>query len=285
MAYINVGKENSAPIDLYYEDHGSGQPVVLIHGWPLNGAAWEKQIPPLLAAGHRVITYDRRGFGKSSHPSIGYDYDTFTKDLHEIMTRLDLRDTILVGHSMGTGEVTHYLGTYGSERVSQAILIGVLPPFLLHAPDNPTGIDRSILEEIMVAIAEDRFAYAWEFVNNFYNADVLGDGRVSDEVLEYSWNVATSSSAQAFAECVPTWGTDFRADLPSIDVPVLLIHGDSDRILPIAATAIPFSKAVPSSRLITIQGGPHGIAWTHTEQVNDAMISFIRQPSRVAARA
>jgi non-heme chloroperoxidase len=287
MSYITVGKENSTNIDLYYEDHGSGQPVVLIHGWPLSGAAWERQAPALLDAGYRVITYDRRGFGKSSKPTFGYDYNTFTQDLNQIMTKLDLRDTVLVGHSMGTGEVTHYLGVFGSERVSKGVLVSAIPPFLLKTPDNPAGVDGSLFEGIRASIAKDRYAYAWEFLTNFYNVDVLGD-RVSEQVLRSSWNLAAASSGKAFADCVPAWTTDFRADLPKISVPILLIHGDSDRILPIEATSIPFSKTVKSSRLVQIPGGPHGIAWTHTEQVNSELISFIgrkAQPSREFAEA
>ena len=276
MAHINVGQENSAPIDLYYEDHGSGQPVVMIHGWPLSGAAWEKQIPVLLDTGFRVITYDRRGFGASSRPATGYDYDTFAVDLDLVMTKLDLRDAVLVGHSMGTGEVTHYLGTFGSKRVSKAVLIGVLPPFLLKTPDNPTGVDGSVFEGIMAKIAKDRFAFATDFVNDFYNVDVLGGKLVSDEVVHNSWNIATKASGVAFADCVPTWLTDMRADLPRIDVPALLIHGDSDRILPIESTAIPYSKTVKNARLVTVQDGPHGIPWTHADLVNRELLNFLR---------
>ncbi|MHB9030812.1 MAG: alpha/beta fold hydrolase [Candidatus Latescibacterota bacterium] len=277
MSYITVGKENASNINLYFEDQGSGKPVVLIHGWPLNGAAWERQVPALLDAGYRVITYDRRGFGKSSHPSVGYDYDTFTEDLNQVMTTLDLRDTVLIGHSMGSAEVTHYLGTYGSDRVSKGILIGVLPPFLLKTSDNPAGVDGSVFEGIRAKIAKDRFEYAWEFVKNFYNADVLGGSLVSDQVLRNSWNVATLSSGKAFADCVLTWTTDFREDLPRINIPLLLIHGDSDRILPYDSTAVPYSKMVRNSRLVTIQGGPHGIPWTHVDLVNTEILNFIEQ--------
>jgi non-heme chloroperoxidase len=275
VPYISVGKENSASTDLYYEDHGSGQPVVLIHGWPLSGAAWEKQVPALLDAGHRVITYDRRGFGDSSKPATGYDYDTFADDLDRVMTTLDLRDAVLVGHSMGTGEVTRYLGKYGSGRVNRAVLLGVLPPFLLKTPDNPTGVDQSVFDGIMSSIAKDRHAYAWDFIENFYNADVLGGDRVSDEVLRSGWNLAEESSAKAFADSVPAWLTDFRADVRRVDVPMLMIHGDSDRILPIESTAVPYSKMVGDSRLVTVPGGPHGIPWTHADLVNRELMSFI----------
>jgi non-heme chloroperoxidase len=275
VPYVSVGKENSASTDLYYEDHGSGQPVVLIHGWPLSGAAWEKQVPALLDAGHRVITYDRRGFGDSSKPAAGYDYDTFADDLDRVMTTLDLRDAVLVGHSMGTGEVTRYLGKYGSGRVNRAVLVGVMPPFLLKTADNPTGVDQSVFDGIMSSIAKDRHAYAWDFIENFYNADVLGGDRVSDEVLRSGWNLAEESSAKAFADSVPAWLTDFRADVQRVDVPMLMIHGDSDRILPIESTAVPYSKMVGDSRLVTVPGGPHGIPWTHADLVNRELMSFI----------
>lgn len=276
MPFIKVGEENSGPIELYYEDHGSGQPVVLIHGWPLSGAAWEREVPVLLDAGHRVLTYDRRGFGNSSRPSVGYDYDTFAQDLNQVMTILDLREAVLVGHSMGTGEVTRYLGRFGSERVSKAVLIGVLPPFLLKTADNPSGVDGSVFEGIKAAIAKDRYAYAWDFLNNFYNFDVQGGDLVSEYVLRGNWNVAASSSGKAFADCVPAWLTDFRADLPRVDVPVLLIHGDSDRILPIESTAIPYSETVKNGRLVTVRGGPHGIPWTHAELINREMLEFLK---------
>jgi non-heme chloroperoxidase len=275
VPYVSVGKENSASTDLYYEDHGSGQPVVLIHGWPLSGAAWEKQVPALLDAGHRVITYDRRGFGDSSKPAAGYDYDTFADDLDRVITTLDLRDVVLVGHSMGTGEVTRYLGKYGSGRVNRAVLLGVMPPFLLKTADNPTGVDQSVFDGIISSIAKDRHAYAWDFIENFYNADVLGGDRVSDEVLRSSWNLAEESSAKAFADSVPAWLTDFRADVQRVDVPMLMIHGDSDRILPIESTAVPYSKMVGDSRLVTVPGGPHGIPWTHADLVNRELMSFI----------
>jgi non-heme chloroperoxidase len=275
VPYISVGRENSASTDLYYEDHGSGQPVVLIHGWPLSHAAWEKQVPALLDAGHRVITYDRRGFGESSKPTWGYDYDTFADDLNTLMTTLDLRDAVLVGHSMGTGEVTRYLGKYGSGRVNRAVLLGVLPPFLLKTSDNPTGVDQGVFDGIMSSIDKDRHAYAWEFIENFYNADVLGGDRVSDQVLRSSWNLAEESSAKAFTDCVPAWLTDFRSDVQRIDVPILMVHGDQDRILPIQSTAIPYESMVRDARLVTVPGGPHGIPWTHADLVNREMLSFI----------
>jgi non-heme chloroperoxidase len=274
--FINVGQENSTPIDLYYEDHGSGIPVLLSHGWPLNGASWEKQTAALLAAGHRVITYDRRGFGKSSQPATGYDYDTFAQDLHQLVTRLDLRDFALVGFSMGSAEVAGYIGKYGTERVSKAVFIGALPPFLLKTADNPIGVDASVFEGIKQAIAADRFGFLTGFLANFYNVDVLGGKRISDQAVQNSWNVAVGASAKGTLDCVSAWLTDFRKDLPRVDVPSLIIHGDADRILPIASTAIPLSKSIKGARLVVLEGGPHGILWTHAAEVNRELVNFLK---------
>ncbi|THA57912.1 alpha/beta fold hydrolase [Streptomyces sp. A1136] len=275
MPFIQVAEGNSAPVELYYEDHGTGQPVVLIHGWPLNGASWEKQTAALLAAGHRVITYDRRGFGRSDQPSDGYDYDTFASDLNEVLTALDLRDTVLVGFSMGTGEVTRYLGTYGSERVTKAVMIGVVPPFLLKTDDNPAGVDAGVFKGIEDAITADRFAFMSAFLADFYNVDVLGGERISEQAVQASWNVAVGASAKGTLDCVQAWLTDFRADLPRIDVPTLIIHGDADRTLPIEATAIPLAKGITGAELVTVPGGPHGLILTHAAEVNAALLAFL----------
>ena len=275
-SYITVGQENSTPIDLYYEDHGSGTPVVLIHGWPLSGASWEKQVAALLATGRRVITYDRRGFGQSSKPATGYDYDTFAEDLHKLVTALDLRDFALVGFSMGGGEVARYLGAYGSERVSKAVFIASVPPFLLKTPDNPAGVDGSVFDGIKQAIVADRPAFLTAFLQNFYNFDVLGGKRISNQVVEYGWNVAVGASPKGTLDCVTAWYTDFRKDLPRIDVPTLIIHGDADRILPITATANPLSKAVKGARKVVIEGGPHGLTWTHADEVNTELLGFLK---------
>ncbi len=275
MPYITVGKENPGSIDLSYEDHGSGRPVVLIHGFPLSGAAWEKQVGALLKAGYRTITYDRRGFGQSSQPTLGYDYGTFAADLHTIMTQLDLRDATLVGHSMGTGEVAHYLGTYGSDRVKQAVFVSPIPPFLLQTDDNPEGVDGSIFDAIMQSIAADRFAYLSSFFADFYNLDVTLGKRVSDEVVRSNWNVAAGASATGTAACVPTWLTDFRKDLPRVDVPTLILHGDADRILPFPATGKRLHEAIKECRLVVLEGGSHGIPWTHAEEVTRALLDFL----------
>lgn len=275
-SYINVGQENSTPIDLYYEDHGSGTPVVLIHGWPLSGASWEKQVAALLTAGHRVITYDRRGFGQSSKPAGGYDYDTFAEDLNKLVTALDLRDFALVGFSMGGGEVARYLGTYGSERVSKAVFMAAVPPFLLKTPDNPAGVDGSVFDGIKKSIVADRPAFLSTFLANFYNVDVLGGKRISDQVVHYSWNVAAGASPKGTLDCVTAWYTDFRKDLQRIDVPTLVIHGDGDRILPIEATGKLTQKAVKGSRLLVVKDGPHGLNWTHADQVNPELVDFLK---------
>ncbi|HEY9142187.1 MAG TPA: alpha/beta hydrolase [Bryobacteraceae bacterium] len=275
MPYVTVGKENAGNIDLYYEDHGSGEPVVLIHGYPLSGASWEKQVPPLLAAGHRVITYDRRGFGKSSQPTSGYNNDTFAEDLRQLLTRLELRDFALVGFSMGGGEVARYIGKYGSNGVSKAIFISSVPPFLLKTPDNPEGVDGAVFEGIEKAIAADRYAFFTEFFKNFYNTDLLLGKRVSEQAVQASWNVAASASATASLACVPTWHEDFRRDLTRVDIPTLVIHGDADRIVPIGAAGLRTAKLVKGARLVMIKEGPHCITWTHADEVNQELVSFL----------
>jgi non-heme chloroperoxidase len=275
MARVRVGQENSAAIEIHYDDHGSGQPVVLIHGYPLNGASWEKQERVLLDAGYRVITYDRRGFGKSSQPTVGYDYDTFAADLATLLDELDLTDVVLVGFSMGTGEVTRYLGTHGSGRVSKAVLLGAIPPFLLRTDDNPEGVDRSIFDGIKEAVLADRPAYFKDFLDNFYNVDVLGGSRISDQAWQNSFAVAIGASPFAAYACVDTWLTDFRDDLPKIDVPTLLVHGDADRILPYEATAARLPGLIEDLTVVTVPGGPHNIAWTHPDEVNAALLDFL----------
>jgi non-heme chloroperoxidase len=275
MPYIKVGKENSTDIQLYYEDHGSGDPVVLIHGYPLSGASWEKQVPALLAAGHRVITYDRRGFGKSSQPTTGYNYDTFAQDLRKLVTQLKLRDFSLVGFSMGGGEVARYIGKYGSKGVSKAVIIGGVPPFLLKTPDNPEGVDGSVFDGIQKAVAADRYAFFTEFFKNFYNTDVFLGKRISEQAVQASWNVAASASATASFACVPTWHEDFRNDLARIDVPTLVIHADADRIVPIAAAGRRTAKLVKGARLAVIKDGPHAVSWTHADEVNAELVSFL----------
>jgi non-heme chloroperoxidase len=277
MPYVTVGKENSGNLDLYYEDHGTGKPVVLIHGYPLSGASWEKQIPALLAAGRRVITYDRRGFGKSSQPTTGYNYDTFAEDLHKLVTQLELRDFALAGFSMGGGEVARYMGKYGSKGVSKAVFISSVPPFLLKTPDNPEGVDGSVFEGIEKAVAADRYAFFTEFFKNFYNTDLLLGKRVSEQAVQSSWSVASGASATASVACVPTWHEDFRKDLARVDVPTLVIHGDAHRIVPINASGLRTTKLIKGARLSVVKDGPHCITWTHADQVNRELVNFLAE--------
>jgi non-heme chloroperoxidase len=285
MAYSAVGKENSDEIKLYYEDHGSGDPVILIHGYPLDGASWERQLPALLAAGYRVITYDRRGFGKSSQPVKGYNYDTFAEDLNKLITKLKLRNFALVGFSMGGGEVVRYIGKFGSKGVSKAVIIGGIPPYLLKTSDNPEGVDGSVFEGIQKSVAADRYAFFTEFFKNFYNTDVYLGKRISEQALQASWNTAIRSSATASVACVPTWHEDFRNDVANIDVPTLVIHGSEDRIVPFAAAGERTAKLIKGARLAVINDGPHAIGWTHAEEVNSELLSFLGETTGKAASA
>ncbi|HXB16334.1 MAG TPA: alpha/beta hydrolase [Solirubrobacteraceae bacterium] len=283
MPYITVGQENSGAIELYYEDHGSGAPIVLIHGYPLSGRAWDKQLPMLLEAGRRVITYDRRGFGKSSQPTGGYDYDTFAQDLATLMDELDLTEAVIVGHSMGTGEVTRYLGSFGSARVERGVLISPIPPFLLQTDDNPEGLPVSLFEGFEKEARADENTWMKGFLENFYNYDENKGTLVSEQAFQANWNLAVTASAVATVACIPTWETDFRADLAKIDVPILVIDGDADRVLPYEKTGARLPALLDDVELVTIEGGPHAISWTHTLQVNKALSEFIGAGSRVAA--
>jgi non-heme chloroperoxidase len=275
MPYVTVGKENSGSIDLYYEDHGSGTPVVLIHGYPLSGRAWEKQLPVLLDDGRRVITYDRRGFGKSSQPVGGYDYDTFAADLNALMEALDLRDAVLVGHSMGTGEVTRYISKYGSGRVAKGVLISPIPPFLLQTDDNPEGLPGSLFDGFMQSARADSAAWMKGFLDNFLNIDKLRGTLVSDQYYQACFNIAVSASAAGTVACIQTWETDFRADLPKLDVPMLCIQGDADRILPYPNTGKRLPGMISNLQFDVVEDGPHAICWTHADQVNSALLKFI----------
>jgi pimeloyl-ACP methyl ester carboxylesterase len=276
MPKVIVGRENSADIEIYYEDHGAGQPVVLIHGYALSGRAWDKQVPALLEDGYRVITYDRRGFGQSSQPVTGYDYDTFAADLSTLLEHLDLRDAVLVGHSMGTGEVTRYLGNYGSARVAKGVLVSPVPPFLLQTPDNPDGVPQSLFDGFIQAAQADTPAWMKGFLDTYYNMDTLRGTLVSDQAWQASWNLAVTASATAMVACITTWTTDFRADLPKIDVPVLVMQGDADQVLPLDKTGKRLPGLLHDVMLAVIEGGPHAIPWTHADQVNTALLSFLR---------
>src|SRR5215472_6888415 len=277
MPSIGVGTENSGAIELHYEDHGAGQPVVLIHGYPLSGRAWDRQVPALLAGGYRVITYDRRGFGNSSQPATGYDYDTFAADLAALLEHLDLHEAVLAGHSMGTGEVTRYLSAYGPARVAKGVLISPIPPFLRQAPDNPEGVPQAVFDGFAQAAAADTPAWMKGFLDNFYNIGTLRGTLVSEQAWQASWNLAVGASATAAVACITTWTTDFRADLPEIDVPILVLHGDADRVLPLDKTAKLLPGLIRNVQLTVIEGGPHALPWTHAGQVNTALLDFIRR--------
>jgi peroxiredoxin len=280
MSRITVGHENSVEIALHYTDRGAGQPVILIHGYPLDGASWEKQEDRLLDAGYRVITYDRRGFGRSSKPSTGYDYDTFADDLDTVIRTLDLRDVVLVGFSMGTGEVARYLARHGSDRVAKAVFLASLEPYLIKTADNPTGVDQSVFDGILAAARSDRYAWFTQFYNDFYNLDENLGSRIGEEALRNSWNVAAGAGARASWAVVPTWGTDFRGDIEKVTesgstVPALIVHGTHDRILPIDATGREFAKRLPNARYVEIDGAPHGLLWTHADEVSDLLVEFL----------
>jgi non-heme chloroperoxidase len=275
MSQITVGHENSVEINLHYTDRGAGRPVVLIHGYPLDGASWEKQEDRLLDAGHRVITYDRRGFGASGKPSTGYDYDTFADDLDKVINTLDLHDVVLVGFSMGTGEVARYLARHGSARVAKAVFLASLEPYLIKTADNPTGVDQAVFDGILAAARSDRYAWFTQFYNDFYNLDENLGSRIGEEALRNSWNVAAGAGARASWAVVPTWGTDFRADIEKVDVPALIVHGTHDRILPIDATGREFTKRLPNARYVEIDGAPHGMLWTHADEVSDLLVQFL----------
>jgi non-heme chloroperoxidase len=275
MSYVTVGTENGADIRIYYEDHGSGQPVVLIHGYPLSGHSWERQERALLAAGYRVITYDRRGFGRSGQPTVGYDYDTFAADLNTLLEHLNLTNIVLGGFSMGTGEVTRYLSRYGSGRVTKAVMFGVIPPFLLRTADNPDGVDGQVFEDLKAAVVADRYAYFEYFLNNFYNTDKLAPARISERAWQASFIVSAGASPYATYACIDAWLTDFREDLPKIDVPTLVVHGTEDRILPYQATAQRVPDLIKDVELVSVEGGPHNIGWTHPDEVNTALLDFL----------
>ena len=284
MSFVTVGRENSAAIRIYYEDHGSGPPVVLVHGYALNGHSWEKQEAALLAAGYRVITYDRRGFGASSRPSTGYDFDTLAADLHILLSRLGLRGVVLAGFALGTGEVTRYLAAHGPERVSAAVLVAPLPPFLLKTDDNPDGIDRSVFDGLTARIAADRPAAMKDFLDQSYNVDLLGGDRVSDQAWQNSFYVAISASAHAALRCVSACLEDFRGNLATISIPVLVIQGDQDRVLPYEATGGRLPALLKNTRSIVIAGGPHAVIWTHADEVNQALLDFIGHSGQVGGQ-
>jgi non-heme chloroperoxidase len=288
MGYITVGNENSTPIDLYYEDQGAGQPVVLLHGYPLNGHSWERQTRDLLAAGYRVITYDRRGFGQSSKVGSGYDYDTFADDLDTVLETLDLADVVLVGFSMGTGELARYVSRHGHERVAKLAFLASIEPFLVARDDNPEGVPQEVFDGIEAAAKDDRYAWYTQFFSNFYNLDENLGSRISQEAVTAAWNVATSSAPVAAYAVVSSWIEDFRADVAAVRAsgkPTMILHGTADNILPIDATARRFAKLLPEAQYVEVAGAPHGLLWTHADEVNAALRSFLVSEQELEQRA
>jgi len=276
MPYVTVGRENTADIRVYYEDHGAGPPVVLVHGYLADGRSWEKQEAALFAAGFRIISYDRRGSGFSSRPAVGYDYDTLAADLNLLLEELDVRDAVLVGCCSGTGEVARYLGTYGQRRVRAAVLLAPLPPFLPRSAANPDGADRGVLDDFLVELNADRPAAVKTYLDQHYNLDLLGGSQVSDQAWQNSFHVAIAVSAAAALGCALAWREDFRADLARITVPVLVVQGAQDRVMPAAATGNRLAVLLTDARLVVIPEGPHAIIWTHGAEVNRALLAFLR---------
>ncbi|WP_433781331.1 alpha/beta fold hydrolase [Actinomycetospora sp. CA-101289] len=279
MGTIAVGRENSAPIEIHYEDQGSGSPVVLLSGWPFDGRSWEPQLHTLLAAGHRVITYDRRGFGRSSNPSVGYDFDTLAGDLDRLLTELDLREVTLVGFSLGTGELVRYVGRYGTERLKSLVIIESLAPSFVRSDGNPGGVDEAAVAGVQQAILEDRYAWLTGLIGDFLNLDDYLGKRVSEETVRALWVAGAEASPYATWACVRTWLDDYAADIRRIDVPTLVMHGTADRILSIDGQGRRLHAALPAARYVEIEGGPHVMCVTHAAEVNRELVAFLADPS------
>ena len=275
MAMLQVGTENDAPIELHYEDVGTGSPVVLIHGWPLSGRSWEGQVPALVEAGHRVVTYDRRGFGDSSQPWGGYDYNTFAADLDVLLQHLDLREVALVGFSMGGGEVVRYIARYGTDRVAKAVLAAAVPPYLYKSDDNPEGgLDDATIAALQEGVKTDRLAFLDEFTTNFFSAG--GQLKVSEPQREYARDIAASASPKGTLDCIAAFAqTDFRADLEKITVPTLVIHGDSDAIVPFEVSGKRSAEAIANAELVVVKGAPHGFNASHANEFNGHLLRFL----------
>ena len=285
MGTVTVGQENSTPIELYYEDHGSGDPVVLLAGWPLDSRSWEPQLHPLLDAGHRVIAYDRRGFGRSSRPTEGYDFDSLAGDLHRLLTELDLREVALIGFSLGTGELARYIGTHGTGRLKSCVFIETLAPSFAKSSDNPEGVDQAGVADVQQAILGDRFAWLTGLTENLLNLDDYLGKRVSDETVRTIWDAGADASPWATWACPPGWLTDFSDDITRIDIPTLILHGTADRILPVNGQGRRLHAALPDARYIEIDGGPHVLTVTHAAEVNRELLTFLRDPAQAVATA
>jgi non-heme chloroperoxidase len=285
MGTITVGHENSTPIELYYEDHGSGPPVVLIHGWPLDSRSWELQGHALLAAGHRVITYDRRGFGQSSRPIVGYDFDTLAADLDALLIELDLHEVTLVGFSLGTGEVARYVGTHGTGRLAGCVFIESLAPSFVKSDENPNGVDQATIDTIRQAIVDDRPAWLTGLLGDFLNLDDYLGNRVSEETVRNNWNAGAGASPWATWACVLTWLDDFHEDIKRIDIPALVLHGTADRILSLEGQGRRMHAALPAAHYVEIEGGPHVMCVSHAKEVNRELLAFLGRVAPASASA
>ena len=277
MGTITVGQENSTPIELYYEDHGSGDPVVLLAGWPLDSRSWEPQVHPLLEAGHRVIAYDRRGFGRSSRPTEGYDFDALADDLHQLLTKLDLREVTLIGFSLGTGELARYIGAHGTGRLKSCVFIETLAPSFAKSGENPEGVDQAGVTGVQQAILDDRFAWLTGLVENLLNLDDYLGKRVSEQTVRAIWDAGADASPWATWACPPGWLEDFSEDIKHIDIPTLILHGTADRILSINGQGRRLHAALPAARYAEIDGGPHVMGVTHAAEVNRELLVFLRE--------
>lgn len=278
MGYIQTtSKEGTDFINIYYEDFGKGQPVVLIHGWPLSGAMWEYQKQAIVNSGYRCITYDRRGFGKSDQPWDGYSYDTLAQDLNDLIKSLHLEDVILVGFSMGGGEVGRYVGKHGTSKLSKLVFLSSIAPFMLKTDDNLEGVPEKALEELKDAVKTDRLGFLDSFGKKFVNYEDYKD-KISEEQVHYNWIIAAGASPKGTLDCIDSFGkTDLRADLKKIDIPTLFIHGDADQIVPITPTAKQGHKIVKNSRIEVIKDAPHGCIFTHVEKINKFLLDFFKE--------
>ena len=277
MGIVAIGHENSAPIELYYEDHGSGSPVVLLAGWPLDSRSWEPQLATLLDAGHRVILYDRRGFGQSSRPAAGYDFDTLAEDLDTVLVDLDLREVTLVGFSLGTGELARYVGSHGTDRLRACVFIESLAPSFAKSAENPNGADQAMVASVQQAISADRFKWLTGLLGDLFNLDENLGHRISDETVRATWSAAVDASPIATWACPPGWLEDFSSDITQIDIPTLILHGTADRILPIEGQGRRLHAALPDATYVEIEGGPHVMCVTHASEVNRELLSFLRE--------
>ncbi len=283
MGRITVGQENSSGIDLYYEDQGSGSPVVLLAGWPFDARSWEPQLHPMLVAGHRVIAYDRRGFGRSSRPIEGYNFDTLAGDLDTVLSELDLHDVTLVGFSLGTGELARYVGIYGTDRLKSCVFIETLAPSFIKSEENPAGVDAAGVADVQSAILEDRPAWLTGMLGNFLNLDEYQGSKVSEDTVRSLWNAGVDASPWGTWGCVPTWLEDFSDDIKRIDIPTLILHGTADRILSVEGQGRRLHAALPDAHYVEIDGGPHVMCVTHAEEVNRELLAFIGEPARSMA--